>query len=81
MIQKLRELMQAHPFHEFFIALADGRRFTISSPDMAWLANGGRGGLHIHVPADDRVVMVNPFLISSVEIASPSFSASEDQRK
>ena len=69
MIQKLRELIKASPFQGFFIALADGRRFTIGSPDMVWLAAGGRGGLHIFVPDEDIIVTVNPMLVSSVEAA------------
>jgi hypothetical protein len=67
MIQKLRELMKADPFRPFFVALADGHRFEVSSPDMVWLAAGGRGGLHFFVPKEDLIISVNPMLIASVE--------------
>ena len=69
MIQKLRELLDADPFMAFTVALSDGRRFEISSPDLVWLPAEGRGGLHIFVPETDRIVSVNPLLMSSVEFA------------
>ena len=72
MIPKLRELMDSHPFRPFTVALADGRRFEIVSPDMIWMPAEGRGGLHIFVPAQDRIVSVNLMLVTSVEHAAPS---------
>ena len=70
MIQKLRESMEADPFRAFTITLADGRRFDIVSPDMIWMPAGGRGGLHLFVPEEDRIVSVNLMLVASVEWAS-----------
>ena len=67
MIPRVRKLMKAHPFQPFVVALADGRRFTITSPDMIWLPGDGKGGLHFFVPAEDTIVSLNPLLISSVE--------------
>jgi len=67
MIQKLRELLEAHPFRPFTVALADGRRFDIVSPDMIWMPAEGRGGLHFFLPSEDRIVSVNIMLVVSVE--------------
>ena len=77
MIQKLRQLMIASPFRPFFVALADGRRFEVGSPDMVWLAAGGRGGLHFFVPKDDLIISVNPMLIASVEWLAHDIAAPE----
>ena len=74
MIQKLRELLDAHPFEPFIVALADGRRFSVPSPDMIWLPANGRGGLHFFVPETDRIVSVNPMLMISVEWDSGSIA-------
>ena len=71
MIEKLRELMKAHPFRPFTVALADGRRFDVSSPDMIWMPAPGKGGLHFYLPEQDRIVSVNSMLIASVEWTSP----------
>ena len=70
MIQKLGELLEAHPFRAFTVALADGRRFDIPSPDMVWMPAEGRGGLHFFLPAEDRIVSVNLMLVVSVEWAA-----------
>ena len=70
MIQKLRELLEAHPFRAFTVALADGRRFDVVSPDMIWMPADGRGGLHFFLPAEDRIVSVNLMLVVSVEWAA-----------
>ncbi|MDQ3624357.1 MAG: hypothetical protein M3463_18005 [Verrucomicrobiota bacterium] len=67
MIQKLREVMNAEPFRAFVVALADGRRFDVSSPDMIWMPAGDCGGLHFFVPEHDRIISVHPKLIFSVE--------------
>ena len=67
MIHKVRELLKANPFHPFSVVLADGRRFEIASPDMAWIPSPGRGGLHFWVPKENRVVSVNSMLVASVE--------------
>jgi len=75
MIQKLRELLEAHPFRAFTVALADGRRFDISSPDLVWMPAEGRGGLHFFVAATDRIVSVNPMLGVSVEWAAGNHPA------
>ena len=77
MIQKLLELMVAHPFRFFSVVLSDGRRFDVSSPDMVWLPAQGRGGLHFFDPDHDRIVSVNPQLISSVEWISAGMAADE----
>jgi hypothetical protein len=74
MIQKLRELLHADPFRPFTVALADGRQFNITSPDMVWMPADGRGGLHFFVPAKDTIVSVNLMLVTSVEWASPAVS-------
>ena len=74
MIQKLRELMEANPFQAYTLALADGRRFDIVSPDMIWMPAGGRGGLHIFLPAEDRIVSLNLMLLASVEHAAPTMA-------
>jgi hypothetical protein len=81
-IQKLRELVKANPFRPFFVALADGRRFEVSSPDMVWLAAGGQGGLHFFEPKEDLIISVNPMLIASVEWLAPSspLHADDDHR-
>lgn len=76
MIQKLRELMKADPFRPFFVALADSRRFEVASPDMVWLAAGGRGGLHFFEPKEDLIISVNPMLIASVEWLARDVAAS-----
>jgi hypothetical protein len=70
MIQKLRELLEAHPFRAFTVALADGRRFDVPSPDMIWMPADGKGGLHFFLPAEDRIVSVNLMLVASVEWAA-----------
>lgn len=70
MIQKLRELLEANPFRQFTVALADGRRFDVTSPDMIWMPADGRGGLHFFLPAEDRIVSVNLMLVTSVEWAA-----------
>jgi hypothetical protein len=75
MIQKLRELMEGHPFRPFTVALADGRRFEVVSPDMIWMPAEGRGGLHFFLPEQDRIVSVNLMLVTSVEHAAPSLPA------
>lgn len=67
MIPKLRELMTADPFRSFVVALVDGRRFDVSSPDMIWMPAEGCGGLHFFVPEQDRIISVNPLLVSSAE--------------
>ena len=67
MIQKLRELLDNAPFQPFTIALADGREFHITSPDLVWMPAEGRGGLHIVVPERDRIISVNIMLLQSVE--------------
>ena len=72
MIQRLREFVESHPFGAFTVALADGRRFDIVSPDMIWMPAEGRGGLHLFLPAEDRIVSVNILLVTSVERAAPS---------
>ena len=72
MIQKLRKLMESDPFRPCTVALADGRRFDIVSPDMIWMHAEGRGGLHLFLPAEDRFVSVNIMLVTSVEHAAPS---------
>jgi hypothetical protein len=79
MIQKLRELMRANPFQPFFVALADGRRFEVTSPDMVWLAAGGKGGLHFFVPKDDLIISVNPMLIASVEWLARDIASSQPE--
>ena len=43
MIQKLRELLEAHPFRAFTVVLADGRRFDIVSPDTTKRCFGDKG--------------------------------------
>ena len=70
MMQKLRELLETHPFRAFTVALADGRRFDIPSPDMVWMPAEGRGGLHFFLPSEDRIVSVNLMLVVSVEWAA-----------
>lgn len=70
MIQKLRELLEAHPFRAFTVALADGRRFDVPSPDMVWMPAEGRGGLHFFLPAEDHIVSVNLMLAVSVECSA-----------
>jgi hypothetical protein len=70
MIQKLRELLEADPFRAFTVALADGRRFDVPSPDLVWMPAEGRGGLHFFLPAEDRIVSVNLMLVASVEWAA-----------
>ncbi len=77
MIPRLRKLMSAHPFQAFVVALADGRRFTISSPDMIWLPGDGKGGLHFFLPAEDTIVSINPMLIASVEWLTAALPAQE----
>ncbi len=72
MIQKLRELLDANPFQPFHVNLADGRKFAIASPDMIWMPAEGRGGLHIFVPEEDRIVSVNLLLLTSVDWAAPA---------
>ncbi len=72
MIQKLRELLVADPFQPFQVTLADGRKFDIASPDLIWMPAGGRGGLHMFVPHEDRIVSANPLLVTSVDWASPA---------
>jgi hypothetical protein len=72
MIQKLRELLDADPFRAFTVALADGRRFDVTSPDMIWMPAEGRGGLHFFIPAQDRIVSVNLMLVASVEYDAPA---------
>lgn len=74
MIHKLRTLLAADPFRPFVIALADGRRFDITSPDLVWLPAEGRGGLHIFAPEKDWIVSVNLMLVTSVEFAAPETS-------
>ena len=78
MIQKLRELMKANPFRPFFVALADGRRFEVSSPDMVWLAAGGQGPrLHFFgEPKEDVIISINPMLVTSVEWLASVIAAS-----
>ena len=71
MIQKLRELLDAHPFRSFKVSLADGRTFDVVSPDMVWMPADGRGGLHFFVPTQDRIVSVNLLLVTSIDWASP----------
>ena len=71
MIQKLRELLEGHPFRAFVVTLADGRRFDVVSPDMIWMPAEGRGGLHFFLPEQDRIVSVNLMLVTSVEYGSP----------
>ncbi len=70
MIQKLRELRDGNPFRAFTVALADGRRFDVTSPDMIWMPADGRGGLHFFLPAEDRIVSMNLMLVASVEWAA-----------
>lgn len=67
--------MKADLFSPFAVALADGRRFEVSSPDMIWLAAGGRGGLHFFLPDEDLIISVNPMLIASVEWLSRDVAA------
>ena len=74
MIQKLRKLLASDPFQPFTVALADGRRFDIRSPDMIWMPGDGHGGLHIFVPEKDWIVSVNIMLLASVEFAAPTLS-------
>lgn len=76
MIQKLRELLEAHPFRAFVVRLADGRSLDVPSPDMVWMPADGRGGLHFFVPAQDRIVSVNLLLVTSIEWASPDAGVS-----
>ena len=75
MIQKLRELLEAHPFRAFTVAMADGRRFDVPSPDMIWMPADGKGGLHFFLPAEDRIVSVNLMLVVSVEWAAGGLPA------
>ena len=75
MIQKLRELLEAHPFRAFTVAMADGRRFDVPSPDMIWMPADGKGGLHFFLPAEDRIVSVNLMLVVSVEWAAGGLHA------
>ncbi len=80
MFRKLRELATASPFQPFVVALADGLRFSVNSPDMIWMPLGGKGGLHFFVPERDVTVTVNPLLVASVEYAAaatPSDDGSE----
>lgn len=70
MIQKLRELLEAHPFRAFTVAMADGRRFDVPSPDKIWMPAEGKGGLHFFLPLEDRIVSVNLMLVVSVEWAA-----------
>jgi hypothetical protein len=77
MIQKLRELLHGNPFRPFTVALADGRKFSITSPDMIWMPADGRGGLHFFIPAEDVIVSVNLMLVTSVEWASPAVPQSD----
>lgn len=79
MIQKLRKLMKANPFRPFAVALADGRCFEVTSPDMVWLAAGGRGGLHFFLPKEDLIVSINPMLIASVERFSKDVAATDHE--
>jgi len=73
MIQKLRVLREGNPFRPFTVALADGRRFDITSPrDMIWMPAEGRGGLHFFLPAGDRTDSGNLMLVASVEWAAGS---------
>jgi hypothetical protein len=70
MFRKLRQLASSNPFQPFVVALADGRRFPVNSPDMIWMPLGGKGGLHFFVPEEDVTVSVNPLLVVSVECAA-----------
>jgi hypothetical protein len=79
MIEKLRELMKAHPFRPFVVALADGRRFTVTSPDMIWMPAPGKGGLHFYMPEMDTIISVNSMLIASVEWASPDLAVEQSE--
>lgn len=76
MIPKLRELMDARPFRPFTVALADGRRLDVTSPDMIWMPPDGRGGLHSFLPEQDRIASVNPLLVTSMEHAVPPLEQS-----
>lgn len=74
MIQKLRELLAANPFRPFQVTLADGRKFSITSPDMIWMPAEGRGGLHMFLPEEDRIVSANLLLVTSVDWAASTDS-------
>jgi hypothetical protein len=78
MIQKLRQLLTSDPFQPFVVALADGRRFEVTSPDLIWLPAGGQGGLHFFDAKKDLVISVNPMLIASVEWPSGASSAHDN---
>jgi hypothetical protein len=80
MFRKLRKLATANPFQPFVVALADGRRFAVNSPDMIWMPLGGKGGLHFFVPAENVTVSVNPLLVASVECSSDAFPDEDESQ-
>ncbi len=79
MYRKLRKLVSANPFQPFVVAMVDGRRFAVDSPDFIWMPLGGKGGLHFFLPDENVTVTVNPLLIASVECSSDAFADDDSE--
>jgi hypothetical protein len=63
---RIRELLQARPFHPFVIRMADGREYRIDHPDFVLAASSDIPQITIEEP-DGRQHFLSALLVTSVE--------------
>jgi hypothetical protein len=73
----LREATQAMAFRPFRVHLADGRSFLIPHPEFLWVPPPGRR-VYLAQPDNDRVIIVEPLLIVTLEPADPTPTAPDN---
>ena len=74
-IEQLRTTHRATPFQPFSIRMADGRQFPIPHPDFLSTSPSGRTAVIFH--PDGSASIVDPLLMTELELSSPSASRAQ----
>jgi hypothetical protein len=77
-IEKIREVLHAHPFRPFKIRLADGDRIRVTHEDFVALDPRGRE-LIVYLP-DSSHQIVDAMLITQLEVEASNGASSKKKR-
>lgn len=75
-IEKVREVLHAHPFVPFSVRLADGRSIPVLRPDFASASQTGRT-LHVFNGPGDASTFVDVVLVTALEM-NPGAAAGQN---